>query len=52
LHALLRVPGVAGTVNVRYYVMGYYSNTSVNPTGIIPRGTPVNFAAVPQRTAA
>ena len=52
LHALLRVPGVAGTVNVRYYVMGYYSNTSVNPTGIIPRGTPVDFAAVPQRTAA
>ena len=52
LHALLRVPGVAGTVNVRYYVMGYYSNTSVNPTGIIPRGTPVDFAAVPQRSAA
>ena len=52
MHALLRVPGVAGTVNVRYYVMGYYSNTSVNPTGIIPRGTPVDFAAVPQRSAA
>ena len=46
------VPGVAGTVNARYYVLGYYSNTSVNPTGIIPRGTPVDFAAVPQRTAA
>ena len=44
MHALLRVPGVAGTVNVRYYILGYYSNTSVNPTGIIPKGTPVDYA--------
>jgi putative glutathione S-transferase len=42
---LLAVPGIAATVNPRYYVMGYYSNTSVNPTGIIPRGTPVDFAS-------
>ena len=47
-----RVPGVAGTVNARYYVLGYYSNTNVNPTGIIPRGTPVDFAPAVRRSAA
>jgi glutathionyl-hydroquinone reductase len=52
MHTLLRVPGVAGTVNARYYVLGYYSNPSVNPTGVIPRGTPVDFALTPQRSAA
>ena len=52
LHMLLRVPGVADTVNARYYVLGYYSNTSVNPTGIIPRGPPVDFAHATRRTAA
>ena len=40
---LYAVPGVAETVKPRYYVMGYYSITRVNPTGIIPRGTPVDF---------
>jgi putative glutathione S-transferase len=45
MHMLLKVPGVAATVNPRYYVLGYYSNTGVNPTGIIPRGTPVDYAA-------
>ena len=39
----MRVPGVAATVKPRYYVMGYYSITRVNPTGIIPKGTPVDF---------
>jgi len=34
------------------YVLGYYSNTNVNPTGIIPRGTPVNFTLPESRTAA
>ena len=44
LHArALRVPGIAETVKPRYYVMGYYSITRVNPTGIIPKGTPVDF---------
>jgi putative glutathione S-transferase len=51
LHMLLAVPGVASTVNPRYYVIGYYSNTNVNPTGIIPRGTPAEYA-VPQRQSA
>ena len=40
---LYAVPGVAETVKPRYYVMGYYSITRVNPTGIIPKGTPVDF---------
>jgi putative glutathione S-transferase len=52
MHMLLGIPGVAGTVNARYYVLGYYSNTNVNPTGIIPRGTPVDFAQAERRTAA
>src|SRR5262249_26372114 len=41
-------PGIAATVKPRLYVQNYYSLTRVNPTGIIPRGTPVDFgAAVP-----
>jgi glutathionyl-hydroquinone reductase len=40
---LYAVPGVAETVKPRYYVMGYYSIPRVNPTGIIPKGTPVDF---------
>jgi putative glutathione S-transferase len=40
---LYALPGVAETVKPRYYVMGYYSITRVNPTGIIPKGTPVDF---------
>jgi putative glutathione S-transferase len=40
---LYAVPGVAETVKPRYYVMGYYSITRVNPTGNIPKGTPVDF---------
>jgi glutathionyl-hydroquinone reductase len=43
LRELYAVPGVAQTVKPRYYVMGYYSITRVNPTGIIPKGTPVDF---------
>jgi glutathionyl-hydroquinone reductase len=43
LRELYAIPGVAETVKPRYYVMGYYSITRVNPTGIIPKGTPVDF---------
>lgn len=52
MHRLLAVPYVAATVNARYYVLGYYSNINVNPTGIIPRGTPVDFAPPEKRSAA
>jgi putative glutathione S-transferase len=47
---LYAVPGVAETVKPRYYVMGYYSITRVNPTGIIPKGTPVDFKKPHDRT--
>ena len=40
---LYAVPGIAETVKPRYYVMGYYSIPRVNPTGIIPKGTPVDY---------
>ena len=41
--SFIALPGVAETVKPRYYVMGYYSISRVNPTGIIPKGTPVDF---------
>ena len=43
MRELYAVPGVAETVKPRYYVMGYYSIKSVNPAGIIPKGTPVDY---------
>ena len=49
LHA---TPGIAATVKPRLYVQNYYSLARVNPNGIIPRGTPVNFEAAPVRDAA
>jgi putative glutathione S-transferase len=42
---LYHVPGIAETVKPRYYVLGYYSIKRLNPTGIMPKGTPVNFDA-------
>lgn len=41
---LYQVPGIAATVKPRQYVVGYYSIKKANPTGIIPKGTPVDFA--------
>jgi putative glutathione S-transferase len=40
---LYRVPGIAATVRPRYYAINYYSIAKLNPTGIIPKGTPVDF---------
>jgi len=42
---LYQVPGVAATVVPRYYVIGYWSIKKLNPTGIIPKGTPVDYEA-------
>jgi putative glutathione S-transferase len=42
---LYATPGIAATVKPRLYVQNYYSLERVNPSGIIPRGTPVNFGA-------
>jgi putative glutathione S-transferase len=43
MRELYQVPGVAGTVRARYYVINYWSIRRVNPTGIIPKGTPVDY---------
>ena len=43
MRELYQVPGVAGTVTPRYYVINYYSIRKVNPTMTIPKGTPVDL---------
>jgi glutathionyl-hydroquinone reductase len=43
MRELYQFPGVAGTVTPRYYVINYYSIPRVNPTRIIPKGTPVDL---------
>jgi len=52
MNRLLAFPGVAATVRPRYYVLSYYSNPNVNPNGVIPRGTPANYALPAVRSAA
>ena len=39
-----RTPGIAATVKARYYVINYWSNRRFNPSGIVPKGTPVSYA--------
>ena len=41
---LYAVPGIAATVIPRQYVVGYYSIKKLNPAGIMPKGTPVDFS--------
>jgi len=43
LAELYSVPGIAATVKPRYYVIGYWSVKKVNPSGIIPKGTPAPY---------
>jgi putative glutathione S-transferase len=43
MRELYQAPGIAATVTPRYYVINYYSIAKLNPTGIIPKGTPVDF---------
>jgi glutathionyl-hydroquinone reductase len=43
MRELYQVPGVAATVKPRYYVINYWSIKRINPTGLIPKGTPVDF---------
>jgi putative glutathione S-transferase len=31
-------------VKPRYYVINYYTIPKVNPTGIVPKGTPADFS--------
>jgi putative glutathione S-transferase len=40
---LYQVPGIADTVRPRYYVINYYSIAKLNPTMIIPKGTPIDL---------
>jgi putative glutathione S-transferase len=49
MRELYQVPGVAATVTPRYYVINYYSIPKVNPTGIIPKGTPVDLGQAHDR---
>src|SRR5262249_31500511 len=42
---LYQLPGIAETVKARYYVLNYWSIARLNPAGIIPKGTPVDYAA-------
>ena len=49
---LYATPGIAATVKPRLYVQNYYSLARVNPSGIIPRGTPVDFGLAATRDAA
>jgi putative glutathione S-transferase len=43
MRELYQVPAIAATVKARYYVINYWSIRRVNPTGIIPKGTPVDY---------
>ncbi len=45
MRELYGVPGIAATVKPRQYVAGYWSIPRLNPTGIIPKGTPVDYEA-------
>jgi glutathionyl-hydroquinone reductase len=49
LRELYRVPGIAATVKPRYYVIGYWSVKKVNPSGIIPKGTPAPYLELPEQ---
>jgi putative glutathione S-transferase len=41
---LYQVPGVAGTVNLDHIKRHYYgSHTSINPSGIVPKGPEIDF---------
>ena len=47
---LYSAPGIAATVKPRQYVAGYWSIGRLNPTGIIPKGTPVDYGAPNDRS--
>jgi len=44
MRELYQVPGIAATVKPRHYVINYWSIKRLNPSGIIPKGTPVDYA--------
>ena len=44
MRELYQLPGIAETVKARYYVINYWSIARLNPMGIIPKGTPVDYS--------
>jgi len=42
---LYQVPGVAGTIVPRHYVINYWTIAKLNPTRIVPKGTPVDYTS-------
>jgi glutathionyl-hydroquinone reductase len=49
MRELYSLPGIAATVKPRQYITGYWSIRRLNPTGIIPKGTPVDYQALNDR---
>jgi putative glutathione S-transferase len=50
LRDLYQVPGVSGTVNLHHIKSHYYgSHRSINPTGIVPVGPELDYAAAHDR---
>jgi len=45
MRELYQLPGIGETVKPRYYVINYWSIARLNPLGIIPKGTPVDYTA-------
>ncbi|MBV8792567.1 MAG: glutathione S-transferase C-terminal domain-containing protein, partial [Pseudolabrys sp.] len=45
MRELYQMPGIAETVKARYYVINYWSIARNNPSGIVPKGTPVDYTA-------
>ena len=45
LERMLAVPGVRETVNIDHIKRGYYSIKALNPTGIVPTGPELAWAA-------
>jgi glutathionyl-hydroquinone reductase len=45
MRELYQMPGIAETVKARYYVINYWSIARINPSGIVPKGTPVDYTA-------
>jgi len=43
MRELYQLRGIAETVRARYYVINYWSIRRINPSGIIPKGTPVDY---------
>jgi glutathionyl-hydroquinone reductase len=52
IRELYQIPGVAETVNLGHIKLHYYgSHKTVNPTGIVPKGPDIDFAAQHRRAA-